>query len=340
MEAPTTQRLQSSTDGGRRSSTMTDLARLRWHRSPIAIAALVVALAFFPTLTLAQDAEETLGEEDLPRASLVGEGGYAYQGEADIDGGGKLSVNRFDVGALGRMSLLQGLRWENAYFFSVNDYDFDGGGFSAGDPWETILTLRLVTRLRYQLSERWGVFGGGVFMLSPETGADWGDSFSGGGLAGVDFRASETLFVSLGAAVISQIEDNVQVAPSVILNWRPSERWTVRVGGVPASGGAAAGGEVAYRVIEPVEIGLGALFNQRRFRLDDSGPAPDGVGEDTTVPVRLRVGWYITPQIALHIVGGVALAGQVKLEDRSGDRLAKEDYDPAPYVGIRLAGGF
>jgi hypothetical protein len=31
-------------------------------------------------------------------------------------------------------------------------------------------------------------FGGAGFMISPETGADWGDSFSGGGLLGVDFR--------------------------------------------------------------------------------------------------------------------------------------------------------
>jgi hypothetical protein len=46
---------------------------------------------------------------------------------------------------------------------------------------------------------------------------------------------------------------------------------------------------VAYRVAEPLEIGLGALFNQRRFRLDDSGPARDGVGEDTTMPLRARL---------------------------------------------------
>ena len=131
--------------------------------------------------------------------------------------------------------------------------------------------MRLVTKLRYQLSDQWGVFGGGVFMFSPETGADWGDSFTGGGLVGVDFRHSKTLFVSLGVAVVSQIEDDASVTPSVILNWLPHERWAVRIGAVPASGGAAAAGEVAYRVANPLEIGVGLLYNQRRFRLDDSG---------------------------------------------------------------------
>jgi hypothetical protein len=157
---------------------------------------------------------------------------------------------------------------------------------------------------------------------------------------GVDFRPSKTLYISLGVAVISQIEDDTRVTPSVGLNWLPSERWAVRVGAVPASGGAATAGEVAYRVTAPVELGLGLLYHQRRFRLDDSGPAPQGVGEDNNLPVRLRLGWDITPQIALHLLGGVALGGEVRLEDRNGNRINKQDYDPAPYIGLRFVGGF
>ena len=271
---------------------------------------------------------------------MVGQAGYAYQGEADIDGGGTLRVHWFDVGLLGRADLLERLRWTNTFFFSANDYDFGGGGFSTGDPWETILTMRLVTKLKYQLNEHWGVFGGGVLISAAETGADWGDSFSGGGLVGVDFRHSKSLFVSLGVALITQLADDARVTPMVSLNWRPDERWAVRVGAVPASGGAAAAGEVAYRVAKPVELGLGLLYNQRRFRLDDSGPAPDGVGEDNNLPLRLRLGWDITPQISLHFLGGAALGGEVRLDDRNGHRINKQDYDPAPYVGLRFVGGF
>jgi hypothetical protein len=306
--------------------------------SALAIVALVLLLP--AALALAQDVEETLDEEALPQARVVGQAGYAYQGKADIDGGGDLRVHRFDVGILGRADLHEQLRWTNTFFFSVNDYNFEGGGFSIGDPWGTILTMRLVTKLRYQLSDQWGVFGGGVFMFSPETGADWGDSFTGGGLVGVDFRHSKTLFVSLGVAVVSQIEDDARVTPSVILNWLPHERWAVRVGAVPASGGAAAAAEVAYRVAMPLEIGLGLLSNQRRFRLDDSGPVPDGVGEDNNLVLRLRLGWDFTPQISLVFLGGVALGGEVQLDDRNGNRINKQDYDPAPYIGLRLVGGF
>jgi hypothetical protein len=309
-------------------------------RGGIALASVALVLWLPLAPALAQDAEETLDEEALPHGKVVGQAGYAYQGEADIDGGGTLSVHRFDVGLLGRIDLLERWRWTNTFFFAANDYDFGGGGFSTGDPWEMILSLRLVSELRYQLSEQWGVFGGGILISAAETGADWGDSFSGGGLVGVDYRPSKSLFVSLGLAVITQLADDAQVAPSVALNWLPSERWAVRVGAVPASGGAAAAGEVAYRVSKPVEIGLGLLYNQRRFRLDDSGPAPDGVGEDNNLPLRLRLGWDITPQIALHFLGGAALGGEVQLDNRNGQRITKQDYDPAPYFGLRFVGGF
>src|SRR5262245_20700608 len=79
--------------------------------------------------------------------------------------------------------------------------------------------------------------------------------------------------------------------------------------------------EVAYRVAKPMEIGLGLLYNQRRFRLDDSGPAPYGVGEDNNLSLRLRLGWDIISQSSLALLGGGALGGEVQLDDRNGNRI-------------------
>jgi hypothetical protein len=302
----------------------------------LAAAALILASAL---PAWGQDQEETLGEQDQPRSGVVGEAGYAWQGTSDIDGGGDVSVNRFDVGLLGRFDPLQRIRSTSTFFFSVNNYDFGGGGFASGDPWNTILTMRLTTQLRYALTDQWGVSVGGVFIFSPESGANWGDSFSGGGMAAVDFAARKNLFVSLGAAVLSQIEDDARVVPTVILNWKPYDQWAVRVGAVPASGGAAAAGEVAYRITEPIELALGLVYNQRRFRLDGSGPVPNGVGEDNTMPLRLRLGWDITPQIALHLLAGAAFAGELRIDNSRGNELNKQNYDPAPYLGLRFVGG-
>lgn len=319
----------------------------KWARRLTRLLLITAAFLLAQPLAVArgQEADELIDEELVaagarPQSSILGEGGFVYQGDADIDNGGSLQAYRYDIGVGGRIQLLDRLRWGNTFFFGVNDYDFDGGGFSAGDPWNTILNLRLGTTLTYGITEQWGVTAGGIFMFSPETGANWGDSFTGGGLVAGEYRHSEALFASVGLAVVSQIEDDVMVLPAIAINWLPAEDWAVRVGAVPASGGAAAAAEAAYRFADPIELGLGVMYQQRRFRLDDSGPAPDGVGEDDSLPVRLRLGWNINENFSVNLLGGVVLGGELELENQNGNRLSSQGYDPAAYVGLRLRGVF
>jgi hypothetical protein len=289
---------------------------------------------------VAVDLDEAVEEKALPEPGFLGEAGFVYQSDADLDDGGSLEVFRWDIGLVARTDLTEKLRWSNTFFLGIHDYDFSGGGVGAVDPWDTILNPRLATKLTYEINPQWGVSAGGIFIFSPETGADWGDSFTGGGLLAAEFRPSEKFVASLGVAVISQLEDDAAVAPAVGLLWLPAERWTLRVGGVPASGGTSAAAELAYRLSDPVDLGLGVLYHQRRFRLDDDGVVPDGVGEDNNLPVRLRLGLNLTDHISLNLLAGAVFAGEVELEDESGNRLADDEYDPAAYVGLRFAGRF
>jgi len=302
------------------------------------LAALVIAIA--PLRALAQDLEEEVEEQAYPQFKVIGQGGFTYQGEADIDGGGSVQVNRYDAAIATQTDLTTELHWTNTLFFGADDYDFDGGGFSAGNPWNTILALRMGTKLRYQLTQDWGIWAGGILMFTPESGADWGRSVTGGGRVGADYQFTKTLFVSAGVAIITQIEDDVKLAPSIGVKWVPHELWVVRVGAVPVSGGVATGAEVQYQVTKPVQLGLGVLFQERRFRLENSGVvAPDGVGQENNLPLRLRVGWNINDNFSLHFMGGVAFAGELQLDNQNGNRLRKENYDPAAFFTVRLLAG-
>lgn len=312
------------------------------RRVPPVGAALAVLLTVPLLPALAEEWEASADDPARPRFSFLGEAGFIYQAETDLDddGGGDLQVNRYDAALGVGTDLNEQLRWSNTFYAGVWDYEFDGGGFATGNPWDSVLMLRYGTQLAYGLDDRWAVRAGGVFMFSRETDADWSTSFTGGGVAGVDYRHSETFFVSVGMGVTSQLEDDAQVVPAVGLNWLPADRWTVRLGAVPVSGGALAGGEVEYELSDPLRLGLGVLYSQRRFRLNDEGVAPDGVGEEKSLPLRLRLGWSITPQISLHFLAGVVLSGELELEDQDGNGLRKADYDPAPYFGVRFFGRF
>lgn len=299
------------------------------------------ALALTMPAALAQEAEDLLDEQPTRERNFLVSGGMAWQGEADIDDGGTIQANRYDVALGFETGLTEKLRWGNTLFVGLSDYDFEDGGFAAGNPWDTVLFNRLGSQLAYQIDDQWGVRAGGVIMFSQETGADWDDGFTGGGTLGVDYRVNKSLFFSLGAAVVSQIEDSARVEPLVAINWVPADQWVLRVGAVPVSGGAAAGAEVEYQFSQEWNLGLGLLYNQRRFRLDDdSGVAPNGVGEDDTFPLRLRLGWNITPRLSLNFLAGLVLDGQLQLDDENGNTLREQDYDPAPYIGVRAVGRF
>jgi len=57
------------------------------------------------------------------------------------------------------------------------------------------------------------------------------------------------------------------------------------------------------------------------------------VGQETTLPVYVRAGWRYQ-RLRLDLFGGVAVGGQVTLEDDDGDQVQTSGYDPAPILGL------
>ena len=66
----------------------------------------------------------------------------------------------------------------------------------------------------------------------------------------------------------------------------------------------------------------------------------NGVGQQSGVPVFLRVSRNFTDQMALHFYGGVVAGGKLRVENPTGDKLREEDFDPAPLFGLTFVGRF
>lgn len=78
---------------------------------------------------------------------------------------------------------------------------------------------------------------------------------------------------------------------------------------------------------------LGGRYESLRFRLDNRGPAPDGVGEDRSVPVYLSATDSQGRDLQISAIGGVELNGVLRLEDSEGRRLARDNYETTPFLG-------
>ena len=46
-------------------------------------------------------------------------------------------------------------------------------------------------------------------------------------------------------------------------------------------------------------------------------------------------GLKVTPRTAIDLQGGVAVAGNLRLEDDDGDRIRDDDYDAAPFIALK-----
>lgn len=267
--------------------------------------------------------------------------------EADIEGAGGYS--RWSTGAELDVQVPIDERTSMSFgvMSGITDYDFSGNSSlslgSASDPWNTIASHGLSIGFRKQIGDREGVFGKLNIASDGESGADFGDTLTGGVIGGYTYTYSENLTLGVGAIIQTRLEDSVLVIPIPVVNWRPpigeDRRWSVGTGGAGGGPSNAAGFLIGYEASKTLTFnaGIGLAGIAGDFRLDDDGLAPGGVGKDTSFPVIAGVDWKPTPNVRVGGYVGATFFHEIELLNSSGDTLAKRDVDPSPVVGVSVS---
>ena len=116
--------------------------------------------------------------------------GGGYRSDADIDSGGKFSESDLRAAAAGMFPVSDQIKLGTMLSYQFSHYDFSG--VSPGY-WDDVHILRATPMIQYRLDEHWRVYGGPSFGFSAANGADWGQSFTAGGLVGFNYRFGPTL---------------------------------------------------------------------------------------------------------------------------------------------------
>ena len=283
----------------------------------------------------AATAEQTYGNMKF-RLSTSGH----YQFETDIDDGGEFELYRITAGLNMLYNLNSCTTLDTSFNYEHLNYDFSDEGYSRF-PWNKIHSGTFRSVLRWRQNEQWEYFGGPIFTLGMEEGADWGDSIGGGATIGFKYFSSDTLTVGFGLGGVSQLEKaDPLIVPFIILDWRFAPTWQLRnaINNLGAGGGA--GLELAWRCIGPLELALGGQVMRRDFRLDDNGRAKDGIGQERGYQMYLMANLDIARGVRLGAFAGGIVGGKIRLEDSNGDALRSEDYDSTPIAGARLGFSF
>ncbi len=155
-------------------------------------------------------------------------------------------------------------------------------------------------------------------------------------MEGASYRFIDTLTHGGGVSLITELEDDVAVLPVFVVNWNFAEGWTLRNSQATLGLGQGGGVEVAWEFADDWELGLGVQYQWRQFRLDDTGTAPNGVGEELSIPLYANATWQISPTAQLSMFAAVAVGGEIEVQNSSGSTISDEDYDPAGLLGARF----
>jgi len=271
---------------------------------------------------------------------------YGHLFESDTDNGGNITRDSASLNINHRMRISENTGVTLAGGYQLSAYDFSGapspgtGGFQ----WDDVHEMRIVGLFDFKIDERWSIIAGGAVFSHVEGGADFDEGLTAGAAVGFNYKASENLKLGILIGAASGIEDSATLFPIPRVDWRFGERWRWRIDMFSAFGGRGVGTELSVKATDNLEIAIGIQRQRKRYRLDDhtvllpGGTTPfynnNGVGEESSVPVFVRLGFSPSPNFQLDVRAGVAVNGELRSETRTGTRIESDQFDATPIIGI------
>ena len=304
---------------------------------PVQSAFLLILLigAFnFTAPAMAQQGQQSAKDRKLDLSFFAAP---VYQFDSDLNTGGSFSVSRYFFEIDATKSITDELTLGLGLIYDLENYNFSGAkAFGGESPWDKVQRIGLSLPLSYGIAKDWRLSISPSFEFAGETGADWGKAFTYGGVISAAHRFSSDLTLGLGAGVFDRIEQ-VRAFPFIVIYWRITEHVRLqnpfRVG--PAG---PAGLEVVWAPGDIWEFSVGGAYRSYRFRLDETGAVPDGIGEVKLLPIFARVSRKLGSHFKLDLYAGAAFAGDLEVEDSDVNNLTSDQYDPAPFLAITISG--
>ncbi len=259
--------------------------------------------------------------------------GYQHIFQTGLSTTGNVAIDRVGLEIGAQFDLTRDLSIIANFGFEGNRYQFSQVTDLGADPWDDVYWFGLDVRLQWAMTDQALLWVGGYFHSWGENGATFGNTITGGGFMGASWVWDENLTVGVGFGVGSQISKDVIGWPIFQLHWQITPNLSFDT--VPGPTGLWASGlEVAWAFNEMIDLGLGARYDYRRFRLNNVGVAPGGAGQEIVWPMWLRLGFQFSHTFSLDLYGGIATGGELALDDSNGLQLASTRYNVAPMVAV------
>lgn len=286
-------------------------------RTPLLVIALV------PAVCAAQPLDDALAKISFSLRS-----GGTLATEADIDGGGTVSIARLGPTLSARYAQSQSWFVDVGVGAEFSFYDFTEatGVVAGGDPAGDFAEYFVNARYTGQVNDDWWWYGGVEASWAGEDSENLGDGFIGRGELGAIYTVNKNLRLGVVVVVRSQIEDDVIAYPLPILHWQIDDRWLLATG--------HDGLRLSYEAWEDWTLFASLDWETREYRLSDTGPIPDGVMRDDRIPVVFGARWQPGEHFEIEATVGAMAWSQYDFLDSTGTTIADPTGDASLMAGL------
>lgn len=167
-----------------------------------------------------------------------------------------------------------------------------------------------------------------------ESGASTGDALTYGAVALAAKAFSPDLTVGLGVSAFRRV-DKTQALPFFVVNWKINDKWRVKN---PFQAGPAGGAglEFVYTPDDRWEFAQGLTYRNYRFRLATDNPTPSGIGENSFIPIFMRVTRKLSKDARIDFYGAIVTGGKLTVDTENGGGLYSDNYKIGPALGATL----
>ncbi len=262
---------------------------------------------------------------------------YAHQFEADVDNStAEMERDSLQINVGHRIEMEDGVFLVGNLAYQGSYYDFSNGNDKSQLLWSNIHQTTLMLGVGWTVGENWTLAVLAMGRSAGESGADFGDTLTGGAALAIDYSWSEDLELGAIIGVLSQLEDSAAFLPLPTIDWRFADGWRFQFGmvGMVYPG---VGPQISYRM-EKWEFSLAGSFQKRRFRLDDrpDRETNEGIGQEISFPIFARFAFAPSEYMNMGLMAGFAVGGELRSGADGGSKVFKNDYDTAAIFGLQV----
>ena len=205
-------------------------------------------------------------------------------------------------------------------------------------PWTAINTPALGMNFGYTPAPGWRIGFNPTVEWSGESGTGTGGTATYGAVMSVARTFSKDLTLGVGAGVFRQI-DETKVFPYLLVNWNITDRLRLS-NPLPAGPSGGAGLELSYALTDRWTLGGGGTYRSYRFRLNENSPVPNGIGQNSFVPVFARLSYRIDKTASVDLYAAATTAGRLSATDSEGTTQFSNNYQTGFAVALSFSKRF